>query len=94
MYYLQPYGFKFNPKSKGILKGKAAIILYWETGLHFLPDLHFAILDVLVGIETITIYYLNIGTDKKAAETLHFIEEKQVYQSTICYSEITFDNFY
>jgi ketosteroid isomerase-like protein len=89
-----PMALKYAPDTKGILEGKAALEMYWQGGFQLFPDLHLSLLDVLVGVDTITVYYLNIGTDKKAAEVLFFNESREVYKSSICYSEVTFDHFY
>lgn len=41
----------------GTLRGKAAVGAYWRKALAAVPDLHFELRDVLVGIDTVTLYY-------------------------------------
>lgn len=41
----------------GTLKGKEAVGSYWAKALDLIPDLHFALLATLVGVDSITLYY-------------------------------------
>jgi len=56
---------------EGKLKGKDAVRDYWQHGLSMNPPLSFKLIDVLVGINEITIYYSNVGR-RIVAETLFF----------------------
>jgi hypothetical protein len=60
-------------KADGKLKGKKAIGEYWQQGLSMLPALRFELLDVLVGVDAITIYYNSVGR-RLVCETLFFNE--------------------
>jgi ketosteroid isomerase-like protein len=55
----------------GILKGKGAVRPYWSQGLAAQPPLRFELLEVFVGVESITIYYRSIGR-RVVAEVLQF----------------------
>jgi hypothetical protein len=55
----------------GVLKGKAAVRLYWEQGLAAQPPLRFELLEVLSGVRSITIHYRSIGR-RVVAEVLEF----------------------
>lgn len=57
--------------SDGLLQGKAAIRAYWEPSLAADPPLEFELIDLLVGIDSITLYYRNVGK-RVVAETLMF----------------------
>ena len=81
-----PMALKLVPESQGVLKGKENIRPYWEIGLQRIPDLHFEILDVLIGIDSLTIYYLNTATGRKSAENLFFNENKKVIRAFVMYS--------
>lgn len=81
-----PMALKLMPESNGIVKGKANVKAYWEIGLQRIPDLHFEILDVLTGIDSITIYYLNTATGRKAAENLFFNQDFKVERAFVMYS--------
>lgn len=54
----------------GKLRGKAAVGAYWTQALQKLPDLHFELVTVLAGVDSVTIYYK--GHSGLCAEVLHF----------------------
>jgi len=66
----------FAGDPSGRLIGKEAVRRYWNTGLSRLPDLHFELVDVLVGVGCLLILYrghrglsaevLTLGTDGRA----------------------------
>jgi hypothetical protein len=43
----------------GVLRGKEALRKYWSEGVRLIPDLHFEILALYVGISTLVINYRN-----------------------------------
>lgn len=47
------------PDSGGILRGRAAIADYWRRGIEMIPNLHFRIERVFVGVDIVTIQYSN-----------------------------------
>lgn len=47
------------PDSDGILRGKPALRAYWEAGLERMPDLHFDLLALYVGVDTLVLNYRN-----------------------------------
>jgi len=61
----------------GTLQGKAAIAQYWATALAKMPDLQFELVDVLVSVNTVVIYYRSV-LGKMAAEWFWFNEAGQV----------------
>ena len=63
--------------SSGTLVGKKAVSAYWEPSLATDPPLRFELIDVLVGIDSITLYYRNVGR-RIVAETLLFDESRRV----------------
>jgi ketosteroid isomerase-like protein len=58
---------------RGVVKGKKAVRAYWEPSLAAEPPLEFELIDLLVGIDSITLYYRNVGR-RVVAETLLFGE--------------------
>lgn len=48
---------KFAGELSGRLSGKNAVRAYWQTGLSRLPNLHFELVDVLVGVDCLTVLY-------------------------------------
>lgn len=55
-------------RADGTLEGKEAVRAYWEPSLRADPPLHFELIDLLVGIDSITLYYRNVGR-RVVAET-------------------------
>lgn len=47
------------PDASGIVRGKAALRAYFEIGLRAFPELHFALRDVLIGMTSVVLYYVN-----------------------------------
>ena len=41
----------------GILRGKSAVGAYWGRALQLIPDLQFELISILVGIQSVTLYY-------------------------------------
>ena len=54
----------------GTVQGKAALRDYFLRGVQAYPDLHFDLIEVLWGIETIILFYLNNVRGSKTAEVL------------------------
>jgi ketosteroid isomerase-like protein len=61
----------------GTLRGKAAVGAYWKKALELIPDLHFQLISVLVGVTSITLYYKG-ARGRLAAEVFHFGAEQKV----------------
>lgn len=61
----------------GTLRGKAAVGAYWAKALDLIPDLHFELISVLVGVASITLYYKG-ARGRPAAEVFHFGAEQKV----------------
>lgn len=69
----------------GALKGKTAVGAYWAKALQRIPDLHFEIISLLVGVGSITLYYKSIG-GQLAAEVLHFGPDHKVFKADAHYA--------
>jgi hypothetical protein len=68
----------------GTLKGKAAVGAYWRKALERIPDLHFELLTVLVGVGSVTLYYR--GARGLAAEVFHFDADGKVNRAYAHYA--------
>jgi hypothetical protein len=68
------------------LKGKDAVRAYWQSALMKVPDLHFELIEVLVGVHCIAIHY-NAVLGKKAVEVLFLNEAGKAYKAVAHYSE-------
>jgi hypothetical protein len=82
-----PMAAKLFPESKGLVIGKTEVRKYWLVGLERIPNLAFMIIDVLIGVSSIAVYYLNTGTNKKSVEMMFFNEEMKVNKAIVNYSE-------
>ncbi|HTC68004.1 MAG TPA: nuclear transport factor 2 family protein [Acidothermaceae bacterium] len=58
----------------GIVRGKAALREYWRLGLEKIPDLHFEVIDVYGGVDTLVINYRN-QAGARVCEVLTFVGE-------------------
>lgn len=57
--FTSPHAAQLIPGSGGIVRGAGSLRHYWKTGLQRVPDLHFEVLAVYVGVDTIVINYRN-----------------------------------
>ncbi|WP_435354417.1 nuclear transport factor 2 family protein [Emticicia sp. SJ17W-69] len=81
-----PMAAKLFPESNGVVDGKENVRKYWTIGLERIPNLKFELIDFLVGIDGITIYYLNTATNKKTAEVMSFDENLKVNKASAYYT--------
>jgi len=82
-----PLALKRLPETNGIVIGKDNVRKYWNIGLESNPNLHFEIINLLIGVNSITIYYLNAATNKKSAELMIFNDNKKIIKAIVNYSE-------
>lgn len=68
----------------GTLKGKDAVGAYWRKALSLIPDLHFELHEVLLGVGSVTIYYQ--GARGPAAEVFHFGADGKVLRAYAHYA--------
>ncbi|GAB4019652.1 nuclear transport factor 2 family protein [Spirosoma koreense] len=81
-----PMAARLIPESKGLIEGKPAVRTYWQLGISRIPDLHFQLIDLLVGVQSLTIYYLNTATGKRSVENMFFTVEGKVSRAFVNYS--------
>jgi len=82
-----PLALKRLPETKGIVIGKDNVKKYWNIGLESNPNLHFEIINLLIGVHSITIYYLNTETNKKSAELMIFNDNQKVIKAIVNYAD-------
>jgi len=83
---VSPMALKIKPETNGVVAGKTQVREYWEQGLKLIPDLHFELIDVLTGINGITIYYRNTATGRKTTEVMFLNNEQKVEKAFAMYS--------
>ncbi len=81
-----PIAASLLPESGGRVAGKEQVRAYWATALERIPDLHFELLDLLIGMEGITLYYTDRATGRRSAEQLHFNDRKLVDRVVVHYT--------
>lgn len=69
--FSSPFAALLQPGSGGRLIGKAAIRDYWSLGIARIPDLHFTVDAVFVGVECLVIAYVN-QQQARVCEVLKF----------------------
>lgn len=79
-----PYIVQIAGEPSGTLRGKAAVGAYWAAALARMPDLRFELVDVLVGMGSVTLYYR--GARGMAAEVFEFDEHGQVARASAHYA--------
>ena len=57
--FSSPVAAQLLPETHGVLRGKPAIRGYWELGMQRIPDLHFDVINVYVGVAVVVIHYRN-----------------------------------
>jgi ketosteroid isomerase-like protein len=72
-------------EASGVLKGIPAVRAYWARALEAIPHLHFELLSVLAGVDSVTLYYR--GHRGLVAEVLHFGPAGKVSKAFAHYAE-------
>lgn len=71
-------------ESSGKLKGKVAIGAYWSRALQLMPGLEFRLVNTLLGVDSITLYYQ--GARGMAAEVFSFGPDRKVIRAAAHYA--------
>lgn len=79
-----PYIAQVAGELSGVLKGKAAVAAYWAKALARLPSLHFELHSILVGADSLVIYYK--GMSGMVAEFFCFDSSGKVSKSSAHYA--------
>jgi len=74
---------QLTDEPSGKLKGKKAVGTYWAKALALMPDLHFDLLTVLIGVDSITLYYM--GARGLSAEVFFFDNNQKVIKAIAHY---------
>lgn len=57
--FTSPVAAQLLEGSDGVLRGKPALRAYWSEGIRRIPDLHFEVVAVYLGVSTVVIQYRN-----------------------------------
>ncbi|MDQ6695499.1 MAG: nuclear transport factor 2 family protein [Chloroflexota bacterium] len=80
-----PFISRVASEPSGMLKGKDRISAYWLKGLQRAPDLHFELHLMLIGVNSITLYFTG-ALGLKSAEVFEFDSSGKVYRSLAHYA--------
>ena len=69
--FTSPVAARMIEGSEGVIRGKEALRAYWSEGVRLIPDLHFELLGVYLGVDTLTINFRN-ESGAVANEVLRF----------------------
>jgi ketosteroid isomerase-like protein len=67
--FVSPFVVALNDDPTGTLRGKDSLRAYFARALERFPDLHFEPLDVLVGVDSVTLSYVSVES-RRAAEVM------------------------
>jgi predicted ester cyclase len=67
---VSPVAAKILNDTSGTVKGKEALRIYFQRGLEAYPNLRFEIVDVMWGVSSVVLYYVN----QKGTKTGEFME--------------------
>jgi ketosteroid isomerase-like protein len=67
--FVSPFVAALNDESTGIVRGKDGLRAYFARAFERFPDLRFEPLDVLVGVDSVTLSYVSVG-GRRAAEVM------------------------
>jgi len=71
----------------GSLHGKEQVREYWEKALAKIPDLHFELVEVTSGVDSVALYYKSI-MNKRAVEVMFFNENGLINKMISHYTDL------
>jgi len=83
--FMSPYVEPLIGETSGCLKGKEALRRYFEKGLKAYPHLHFELLEVFAGVNSIALLYLSVS-DKVANEVLWLNSQGKISKAFVLYT--------
>lgn len=81
--FLSPFIVQVVGEKSGKLVGKPAVRAYWSAALEKLPDLHFELVDVLTGVDSLCVVYR--GHRGLSAEVFEFDGDRLVVRGRALY---------
>jgi ketosteroid isomerase-like protein len=84
--FTSPFVVRLLDDPTGTVRGKAALRDYFARGLAAYPDLRFELLQVLVGVESVSVYYRSVG-NRLAAEVMELDAQGRVVRVLAHYTD-------
>jgi hypothetical protein len=80
--FVSPFVAALNDNPSGMLRGKTELRAYFARALERFPDLCFVPLDLLCGLDSVTLYYISVE-GRRCAEVTRLTSD---YRVTNCYA--------
>jgi len=84
--FTSPFVVALNDDPAGIVRGNDELRAYFQRGLESYPDLRFEPLEVLVGVDSITLSYVSVQ-GRHAAEVMTLDDDGRVVRVLAHYTE-------
>jgi ketosteroid isomerase-like protein len=82
-----PFITRITGAAVGTLRGREAVGAYWKRALERMPELQFELIDVLVGVESVCLYYKSVR-GLRAVEWCWFDSHGRVRKAMAHYHEL------
>jgi len=69
----------------GRLRGKDSIRPYWSQGLESMPNLHFELQSVMVGVNSVAVLYTSVTAGRMVIELFEFDDHQRVTRARALY---------
>lgn len=83
--YSSPFVAKLSGEPSGVINGITAVRDYFQKGLNAYPELHFELINVLAGVNSVVLYYRSVN-NLLAAEFMSFDDNGKVEKLVAHYS--------
>ncbi|TLV03095.1 nuclear transport factor 2 family protein [Dyadobacter luticola] len=75
--FYSPYIIRLGMNDDGLITDKPTLEAYFARGLNAYPDLHFDLNEILVGIDSVILYYTSVS-NRKSGEFMQLDEEGKI----------------
>lgn len=84
--FTSPFVIKLMGNEDGTIRDKELLRDYFLKGLSAYPELQFELIDVLPGVQSITLYYVSVN-NLRAAEVMHINSDGKISKVSAHYRE-------
>lgn len=83
---VSPIAARLLDNPSGLVTGKTALRAYFQRGLDAYPSLHFNLIDVMWGINSLVLHYIN-QEQVKVAELVEVNQQGKIIRAIVHYSQ-------
>ena len=80
-----PMAVKLYPLSHGFVSGKTELRKYWSIGLDKSPDLKFELIDLFIGVNSVSLHLFNLSSARRSIELMSFDKHNKVNRAIVTY---------